>query len=435
MTSLFKNLFLVLFTLIFSQPVKASEYLATFTHQPNTQKISSLTTIRTIKTFEAFGKTYVLFEQTAPTLHQQSTLELKSLAATLGAQRIEANHSYYLVGGSKPPVDSEIPDDLSDYTPEPVIPNDPSFNKLWGLFNFGQSIQSSKGTKKKDSTTAQAWNFTQGSSEMIAGVMDSGIDYNHEDLRSNLWTETQEDGSQTFGYNAFDNNHDVYDGHSHGTHVSGTIGATGNNQIGVSGINWRVKLASVRIFNASGRTDLATIIRGLDWFHQHAEQIKVINHSWGGSNFSELLSDAFEALDRAGVINVFAAGNDSSHLDYGKEGAQFYPAMYDLENSIIVASHDNKGKRSGFSNYGAKVVHLAAPGSGIYSTVPGGYAYKSGTSMAAPHVTGAVTLLWSYHPDWDAKAIKRTILEKATPWSSLEGVSIDAKALNLHNLF
>lgn len=388
---------------------------------------------RIVDTFKAFDKQYAVIESSME-IGKFST-QVHALT-TLGLKKFESNFIYTLQGGSPPP--KEDPDDLPDFNPRPVFPNDSHFNKLWGLVNFGQTIQSSKGIRKADSSAAQAWNITTGSDDTIVGIMDTGVDYTHEDLNQNLWSFTDENGEKSYGRDVFSQDNDVMDSHSHGTHVAGTIGARADNGIGVAGINWNVKMASVQIFNGSGQTNLATILRGLDWFYKRRATIKIINHSWGGNQYSEILDNAFKKLDSAGVINVIAAGNNSSYLDHRSSKAKnhIYPAMYVLENSLVVASFDNKAKLSGFSNYSNKIVDLGAPGSSIYSTIPGsGYGYKSGTSMAAPHVTGAVALLLSAYPEWTASQIKAHILERASSWSSLDEVSRDGKALNIHNLF
>gem|GEM_PF-2721931 len=390
------------------------------------QKSQSLNALRS---FIAFGKSYVVVDS------QESSqkLTLQSLQS-LGASRIEENRVYQLQMGPKPP---KQPDDLSDFTPRPVLPNDKEFTHLWGLLNFGQKI-GQKGLRKMDSSAAQAWNEFRGSRDVVVGIMDTGVDIKHEDLQGNLWTRHDANNKAYYGYNALENNNDVMDWNNHGTHVAGTIGARGNNGVGVVGVNWEVTMVSVKIFSTNGSTSLDAILRGLDWFYKNSDTIKVINHSWGGTGYSQFIYEGFKLLDEAGVVNVVAAGNNGSKLGDEASGelATMYPAMYQLENSIVVAAHDNKGQRASFSNYSEEYVDIAAPGVDIRSSIPGNYYDSfSGTSMATPNVTGAVALLWSAEPSLTPAQLKSRILSAGEETPTLKGVSAGAKRLNILNLF
>lgn len=380
------------------------------------------------ESFEAFGEHYAVMES-APSHSGIRLLGSFQPLASDNIQHAEINQTYYLFGGAPPP------DDLEDFNPKPVLPNEKTFGNQWGVLNFGQTINSNRGVRKRGSAASQAWNITRGSRNVIVGVMDTGIDYNHKDLEANLWSQTV-NGRKSYGYNAIDQNFDVMDGHSHGTHVAGTIGAAGNNGTGVVGVNWNVRIASVKIFDSNGRTTTAAILRGLDWFYQRRGSIRIINHSWGGGGFSQLSFEAFKRLDNAGVVNVIAAGNNGRRLipDDRKShnGDSIYPAQYKLNNSIVVAAHANNGRKASFSNYGSDVVDIAAPGVDILSTTPrSDIGYKSGTSMAAPHVAGAAALVKAAHPSASASQIKRRILNGAWTWSELSGVSNSSRALNV----
>jgi len=383
--------------------------------------------LKVVRSFEAFGKTWDVVEAASET-----SFSTPSVSARVKSfwKSIETNQIYKLQMGPKPP---SKPDDLADFDPKPVIANDPLFNSLWGLLNYGQSIVF-KGKRHMDAAVAQAWTLHKGSKDVVVGVVDTGVDYRHPDLRGNLWTTTI-DGKVSYGWDALAQDNDPMDGHRHGTHVAGTIGAVGNNSIGVTGVNWETRIASVQIFDGSGATKSDAILRALDWLYRHRDEIRVVNHSWGGKGYSRTLHTAFEKLDDAGVINVFAAGNDSSELrelDVGSDKG-FYPAMFELNNSIVVAAFDNNGTKSDFSNYGPDIVDLAAPGEDIQSTVlNSSYQSLSGTSMAAPHVTGAVALLMSYRPELRARQIKDAILSSATETSSLTNTSYKGRRLNAY---
>ena len=412
--------------------VSASEYLVERRPDVSTlAHLESLPDIQVLRSFEAFGKTYDVV--VAPSLGAFVSRAAAPLARTLW-KKIEPNHSYMLLMGAAEPAAPSKPDDLSDFVPRPLLPNDTLFNSLWGLLNYGQDL-AQKGRRHMDAAVAQAWTLHRGSRNVVVGVVDTGVDYRHSDLRANLWSTTNSRGKLSFGWDALNQDDDPMDGHRHGTHVAGTIGAVGNNGIGVTGVNWTSRMASVQIFDAKGATSSDAILRALDWLYRQRDEIRVVNHSWGGDGYSAILQEAFTKLDNDGVINVFAAGNDSARLkaeDVGKD-AGFYPAMFPLKNSIVVASFNNQGQRSTFSNYGPDLVDLAAPGEEIYSTVPkGAYKRLSGTSMAAPHVTGAVALLMSYRPELSPKQVKEHILGFADETPSLMSTSFRGRRLNVY---
>lgn len=431
----FKN-YILFFSIGFTLNSYAKEYLLELSPQQSVTSLQMLKgnfgVYKLQKSFQAFSKDYVVIDVPDQGPAEMVLQELMGM----GFEKAEVNHSYALFAGAQPPAP---PQDLRDFNPKPILPNDKAFTQLWGMLNYGQKIikessSSESGVRKMDSAAAQAWNFFRGTREMVVGIMDTGVDYRHEDLVGNLWSYRDSKGQIAYGYNANTQGSDVMDGHSHGTHVAGTIGAVGNNGKGVVGVNWEVSMASVQIFDAKGMSTSDGILRGMDWFYQKRSTIKLINHSWGGSGYSDILHQAFRSLDRAGVINVIAAGNNGKQL--GSNGFEIYPAMFELDNSIVVAAHDIKGQRAGFSNFGENFVDVAAPGVDVYSSVPKNlYGLKSGTSMAAPHVTGAVALYWGRFPTLSASAVKRHVLESALTTSTLRGVSKGSKRLNALNLF
>jgi len=314
-----------------------------------------------------------------------------------------------------------------------VVPNDPQFGSLWGLNN-------TNGTDA-DIDAPEAWNTTTGSSNVVVGVVDTGIDYNHEDLATNIFSNTadcngngiDDDGNgfvdDCHGFDFANNDPDPMDDNQHGTHVSGTIGAVGNNGIGVAGVNWNVKLMACKFLNAggSGSTDGAvSCLNYLAMMKDRGVNIVATNNSWGGGGFSQALYDAIDAHRQRGILFIAAAGN--SNLD--NDTASFYPANYYLPNIIAVAATTSTDARASFSNFGRRTVHLGAPGDQILSTTPNNtYGTLSGTSMATPHVTGVAALLKAQDGTRDWRAIRNLILAGGDNKSSLSN-TVTQKRLN-----
>jgi subtilisin family serine protease len=293
-----------------------------------------------------------------------------------------------------------------------VIPNDFEFDSLYGILNTGAN----GGTVGADIDATDAWGISTGSRDMIVAVIDTGIDYFHEDLRANMWVNSREipgngiddDGNgfvdDVYGYDFVSNDSSPFDDHFHGTHVSGIIGATGNNGIGVVGVCWNVQLMAVKAFNEQGSGDIATAVAAIHY--AIANGARVINASWSSSDRSRALEDAVEEARAAGVVFVAAAGN--SHTSN-----PFYPAAYD--SVLAVASINNKGEMSPFTNFG-KHVDLSAPGEQILSTIPDSrYDSISGTSMSTPYVAGAAALILSRHPEFTPAQVAN-ILKNTTDY-------------------
>lgn len=285
-----------------------------------------------------------------------------------------------------------------------AVPNDPLLGKLWGLQNTGQSDGKTNGIAGIDIDAVRAWDVTQGSSDVVVAVIDTGIDYTHPDIKDNMWVNQAEAQGQAgvdddnngyvddvYGFNFVDANKPTanpMDDHGHGTHCSGTIGGRGNDGAGVVGVNWNVKLMAIKFLGGDGGGTLEGAIKGIDYATKMGA--KIMSNSWGGGGQSDLLKQAIERANAAGILFVAAAGNDSTNNDTSPH----YPSNYDVSNVLSVAAIDNSGKLASFSNYGKKTVHVAAPGVNIYSSVAGGkYVYMSGTSMATPHVSGVAALL------------------------------------------
>lgn len=279
-------------------------------------------------------------------------------------------------------------------------PNDPEYDRLWGLNNTGQT----GGSNDADIDAEEAWDREKGNSAVIVGVIDTGIDYNHEDLRANIWRNPGEIPNNNidddnngyvddyYGWDFYYNNKDPFDDNRHGTHVAGTIGAVGNNARGVVGVNWNVSLMALKFLNAEGEGSTSDAIEAIVYAVDMGAHI--LNNSWGGGGFSKALEDAIIYARDRGVLFIAAAGNDSKNTDLDPN----YPSNYEVENVISTAASTDKDRLAAFSNYGETTVDLAAPGEFIYSTVPNErYASLSGTSMATPHVAGAAALIWAHY--------------------------------------
>lgn len=326
-----------------------------------------------------------------------------------------------------------------------TIPNDEFFNLLWGMHNTGQNIQGSVGIPGADISATDAWDITTGSRANVVGIIDSGVDYTHPDLAANMWSApsafTVTIGGQSItcpagshGFNAINRTCNPMDDNGHGTHVAGTIGAVGNNGIGVTGVNWTASMIGIKFLNAAGNGSTANAIDAIHFAIQVKQQfgaaanIRVLNNSWGGGGFSTALRDAIQLASDNNILFVVAAGNENRNND----AIPSYPANYNVPNIISVLSTTNRDARSGFSNWGATTVHLGAPGSNIGSTWPGGgYVYSSGTSMAAPHVSGAAALVLSVC-NLTTTQLKSNLLSTVDPVAALAPITITGGRLNVH---
>lgn len=315
--------------------------------------------------------------------------------------------------------------------------DDPDFGKLWGLHNEGQT----GGKAGADIDAPEAWAIhtgrTQAEGGHITAVIDTGIDYNHPDLKANMWVNTGEipgdgidnDGNgvidDVHGYNAFDDNGDPMDGQGHGTHCAGTIAAVGNDGFGVVGVNHKANLMAIKIFSDEGSTDAAAIIRGI----QYATRMgaRITSNSWGGPIPNAGIRQAFE---ESPAFHLVAAGNSGTNNDWFPS----FPANYPLNNLLSVAATDHNDGLANFSQYGSKKVHLGAPGVDILSTLPGGgWGTYSGTSMATPHVAGAATLIASAHPEISNEELRARLLGGVDKTEALAGKTVTGGRLNVHN--
>ncbi len=315
------------------------------------------------------------------------------------------------------------------------VPNDSLFNQLWGMNNTGQS----GGTPDADIDAPEAWDTETGNGNVVVGVIDTGADYNHPDLAANIWTNPGEiagngidDDLNGFvddirGWDFVNNDNDPFDDSvvGHGTHVSGTIGAVGNNGQGVAGVCWNVKIMPLKFLNAGGSGSTSGAINAI--LYATAKGADLTNNSWGGGGFSQALKDAIEASNS---LFVAAAGNSGLNIDSSPQ----YPAAYNSANILSVASTDRNDNLSSFSNFGAISVDLGGPGSSIVSTVPGNaYATLSGTSMASPHAAGVAALVLSANPGLSFQDLKTTIMSSVDPIPALSLNTVSGGRLNVNN--
>lgn len=317
-----------------------------------------------------------------------------------------------------------------------ATPNDTRFSELFGMSKI---------------SAPAAWDLETGNSNTIVAVIDTGIKYTHEDLSANMWTNSGEtpnngvddDGNgfidDYYGYDFRFNDSDPNDEHGHGTHVAGTIGAVGNNALGVTGVNWNVRLMAIKIYDATGfGTTSAMLINAYNYvrlMRERGENIRVTNNSYGGCDeacsYDQATKDALDAMGNAGILNVFSAGNDNRDVDANPS----YPGSYSSPSVLTVASSTSSDVRSGFSNFGITNVDLAAPGSGILSTVitASNYGIKSGTSMASPHVAGAAALLSSHNPSLSNASLKATLMNSVDVLANWDGIVKTGGRLNVAN--
>lgn len=343
-----------------------------------------------------------------------------------------------------------------------AISNDPQYTSgaLWGMESDDSPVNiGPTGTTSAFGTQAEeAWNagYT-GSSNIVVGIIDEGIDINHPDLASNIWVNPYEtpgngvdDDNNGYiddinGWDFYYDDNTVYDAgeDSHGTHVAGTIGGVGGNGIGVAGVNWDVSMISAKFLGPGGGYT-SDAVRAVDYLTdlktRHGINIVASNNSWGGGGYSQALHDAILRHAKANILFVAAAGNSTSNNDvtgsfpsnYSTLSGTVNESAASYEGVIAVASITSTGAISSFSSYGATTVDIGAPGSGIISTVPNNsYANYSGTSMATPHVTGAVALYASKFPNASAEQIRNAILATATPTTSLTGKTVTGGRLNV----
>lgn len=346
--------------------------------------------------------------------------------------------------------------------PQDKVGADPDYSKQWGMNDIGLK---------------NAWKVHQGTSDMIVAVIDSGIDYTHPDLLPNLWINSKEipnnnidDDNNGYvddilGWDFFSNDNKPYDlavapldllkggNPGHGTHCAGNVAARGNNSIGISGVAPKAKIMGLRFISDQGQGTTDGAIKAIKYAVDNGA--KVLSNSWGSEGEdpenqteNQALRDVIKYAQDHGVLFIAAAGNGHKGEGYSNDTDPnpAYPASYNIENIVSVAALDSKDELGSFSNWGAKTVHIGAPGVVVYSTVVGGsytdtilnkfgfHVTWDGTSMACPHVAGAAALYWSAHPEKDWRQVKAAIMNSAKPIPALNGKVISNGKLNVEAL-
>lgn len=338
-----------------------------------------------------------------------------------------------------------------------AVSNDPAYDttgQLWGMYGDDQptAIGPAGTTNQFGSQAEKAWDIgLVGSKSVVVGIVDEGFQIDHPDLAANVWVNPfdvpdgiDNDGNgyvdDVNGWDFNSNDKTVYDGaeDDHGTHVAGTIGGVGGNGDGVAGVNWNVTMISTKFLGPSGGT-LANAVKALDYLtdlkNRHGINIVASNNSWGGGGYSSALHSAIIRGANAGILFIAAAGNGGSDgRGDNNDSVANYPSNYSTlqgttttkassyEAVVAVAALNSDGSLASYSNYGSTTVDIAAPGTAVYSTLPGGnYGTYSGTSMATPHVTGSAALYAAAYPAASARQVRDVILSAARPTSSLTG--------------
>ena len=328
-------------------------------------------------------------------------------------------------GGTPPPSNRPV---VPALPAEAAPAADPDLAKAWGI-----------GKVSAD----KAWAIEKGSKNIVVAVIDTGIDYTHPDLAFNIWRNPAAAGMHSTGVNSLGdsitgdvvgwdfvhNDNLPFDDNQHGTHCAGTIGAVGNDGVGVSGVNQRVSIMAVKFLSGQGSGTTADAIKSIDYAVSRGA--KVLSNSWGGKGEDDnaALREAIVRAESKGVLFIAAAGNDGTNND----SDPVYPAAFDVPNMVTVAATSETDGLAFFSNTGAKSVHVGAPGTNVYSTSPNkGYAKLSGTSMACPHVAGAAALIWSHFPNATYKEIKQKLMESGDAIPALAGKTITGKRINVY---
>ena len=318
----------------------------------------------------------------------------------------------------------------------PILPHDPQFNDQWALANSGQR----GGKQGADISATLAWAKTTGNEDLVVAVLDTGIDYSHEDLIKNMWTrpasmapyQDSELGvvDDLTGFNAIDNASDPMDDNGHGTHCAGIIGAEGENDLGIAGVNWKVKLMPLKFMNAGGSGTTKDAIEAINYVINRKKagvNVRIISASWGSTQKSRALETVIRKAYENDILFVAAAGNSSTNNDRRPH----FPSNYNVPNVISVAALDRNDQLATFSNFGANTVAIAAPGVDILSTWLGNsYEEKSGTSMATPVVSGVAALIISEKPRISVDDLKKRILDSTDPIVALKGKTATGGRIN-----
>lgn len=316
----------------------------------------------------------------------------------------------------------------------PVLPHDPQFNDQWALANSGQR----GGKQGADISATLAWATTTGTDKVVVAVLDTGVDYTHEDLMENMWVRPatmapyhdNELGTidDLNGFNAIDTAADPMDDNGHGTHCAGIIGAEGENNVGIAGVNWKVQIMPLKFLNAGGSGSTKDAIEAINYVINRKKagvNVRIISASWGSTQRSRALGDVIRKAYENDILFVAAAGNSSVNNDR----TPHYPSSY--PNVLSVAALDRNDQLASFSNFGVKSVMIGAPGVDILSTWLGNeYEEKSGTSMATPVVSGVAALILSKHPRMSAEDLHKRLMDSTDPIIALKGKTVTGGRIN-----
>jgi thermitase len=327
-------------------------------------------------------------------------------------------------------------DETSEGPLVPIFPQDPQFSDQWALANSGQR----GGKEGADISATLAWAKTTGSDKVVVAVLDSGVDYEHEDLKKNMWVRPA--GMAPYrdaelgtiddlnGYNAIDAAADPMDDNGHGTHCAGIIGAEGENNLGIAGVNWKVQIMPLKFMNAGGFGTTKDAIEAINYVIERKKagvNVRVISASWGSTQKSRALGEIIRKAYENDILFVAASGNSSTNNDRSPH----YPSSYDVPNVISVAALDRNDQLATFSNYGLKSVVIAAPGVDILSTWLGNaYEEKSGTSMATPVVAGVAALIIAENPGISVDDLRKKLLDSTDPIVALKGKTATGGRIN-----
>jgi thermitase len=306
-------------------------------------------------------------------------------------------------------------------------PNDPLLAEQWALINRGAR----GGKDRADISALEAWAQTRGSREVVVAVLDSGVDYTHTDLAGNIWQRPASlapykddelgEVDDFHGFSAVDDLRDPMDDNGHGTHCAGIVGAEGDNQIGIAGVNWQVSIMPLKFIGKGGMGSTKDAVEAINYVIQRKRDgvnVRVISASWGSTQKSRALEDVIRKAGEEGILFVAAAGNSGQDADKHPH----YPSNYDLPNVVSVAALTRRDELAGFSNFGARTVHLAAPGAEILSTWLGdGFEEHSGTSMATPVVSGVAALVLAAEPDLSVRELRQRLLDTVDKLDTLRG--------------
>jgi thermitase len=326
--------------------------------------------------------------------------------------------------------------------------DDAKFGALWGLLNTGSNEPSKDGTtynptpgvQGADVNAIKAWDITKGSKAVTIAVIDTGIDYNHEDLKNNMWVNPKEIAGNNkdddnngyvddvYGYNFAAKNSNPMDGNGHGTHCAGTIGAE-HNSVGVAGVMSEVKMMAVKFLSDEGSGTSADAIEAINYATKM--DVDLMSNSWGGGGFSQTLYDSIDAAKKKGILFIAAAGNSATNNDQSPH----YPSNYEVDNVISVAAHAINDSLASFSCFGRRTVHIAAPGKNIMSSTPNNtYSVYSGTSMATPHVSGVLGLLLAKEGRLPVLEVRERVMATSIPVGSYRRTTLSGGRIDAYNL-